>query len=139
MPFDTAFGNGVFIKPTGAGDYTQVDVYGHSATESDEGHEVTSTLHQGLQGLVASILRGQVTIRGHLKQAAYPWSLSIKAQGTGDIKVMFGAQQPFFMGYFISQVAYSNENAGGTDFEATFKLNAETHVASPSQSFVRPG
>lgn len=138
MPFDTGYANGVFIKPTGAGAYTQVDVYGHSLSESDEGHDVTSTLHAGFQAKVLSVLRGQITIRGHLKQGSYPWGYPIKAQGTGLIKVQFGSQQPFIMGYYISQVAYSNETAQGTDFEATFQMNAEVNPTTPSQTYQYP-
>ncbi len=141
MGFDASYANGVFIKPTGAGAYTQIDIYGHNHGESDEGHDITSTLHGGYQAIVDSIIRGQATIRGHLTSDGYPWVRSIVVRGKGQIKIQYGNQKEFVMYYFISSVGYTNETAGGTDFEATFKMNAEaTKLASDSlaNTYVRP-
>lgn len=125
MGFDTSYANVLSIKPIGAGSFTQIDVYAHNLTDGDEGHEVTSTLHGGYQAFVDSIRRGEITIRGHLTSDGYPWSGSIVPRGKGAIRAEFAGHQPFIMYYFITRVGYSNEVAGGTDFEATFKMNAE--------------
>ena len=149
MPFLTAFGNRVMIKPRGSSGYTEVAIFGHNHNESDEGHDVTSSVHQGMQALVASILRGGGTIRGHIRDAdvannpAYPWvtNIVIVAQGTGIIKLEYADRQAFQIAYFISNVEYTNETAGGTDFAATFKFNAEA-ASSPTSpgttTYVRP-
>lgn len=124
--FDTGYPNGVFIQPLGAGAFTQIDIYGHNHSEQDQGHEVSSTLHNGVQAFADSLLRGEATVRGHLKRGAYPWTQAIKARGRGYLKVQYGNVQPFVIPYRIPRVGYTNETAAGTDFEATFTLDAET-------------
>lgn len=138
MPFDSGYPNGIFIKPEGAGEYTQIDVYRHSGNESDQGHDVTSTSHNGFQAKVPTILRGTQRISGHLKSDdGYPWANSIKAQGTGLIKAQYGTLQEFVMAYYIPEVSYTNETAAGTDFEATFEMNAEA-ADNPDDTYAYP-
>lgn len=130
MSFSTAFQNTVSIRLTGQSSYTELCDFRHDLTESDEGHEVTSSCHNGVQAWVASILRGEITASFHIKDDQYPWDTGMRAQATGELDAQFGTGQSFFFPFFLSRAQHTNETAGGTDFNATFKLNGEAGTYS---------
>ncbi len=130
MSFSTAFQNTIAIKLTGQSSYTELCDFRHDLTESDEGHEVTSSCHLGVQAFVASILRGEASASFHIKDDQYPWSVGMRAQATGILAAQFGTSQVFYFPFFLSRAQHTNETAAGTDFNATFKLSAESGTYS---------
>jgi len=129
MPFKAGYINGIAWTPTG-GSPTTLCQFRHSHSESDEGHEVTSSCHNGIQAFVASILRGEGTASFHITTASQPWSLGIVAQATGYFSCMYGNLSVFTIPVFISRVNYQNEVAAGTDYDVTWKLSAESGTYS---------
>jgi len=129
MPFKPGYINGIAWTPTGGSPTTLCD-FRHSHSESDEGHEVTSSCHNGIQAFIASILRGEGTASFHITTASQPWSLGIVAQATGTFSCMYGSQSVFTIPAFISRVNYQNETAAGTDYDVTWKLSAESGTYS---------
>ena len=130
MPFEAGYQNLLFMKLTGQSSYTELCDFRHEWTESDEGHEVTSACHEGVQAFVASILRGEGTASFHIKSEQYPSDLGIVAQATGLFQPEFGDQRSPTIPFFISRVSHTNETAAGTDYTVTFKLNAEAGTYS---------
>lgn len=130
MSFSTAFQNTISIQLTGQSSFTELCDFRHDLTESDEGHEVTSSCHNGVQAFVASILRGEASASFHIKNDQYPWDVGLRAQATGVLEANFGTSEPFFFPFFLSRAQHTNETAAGTDFNATFKLNAEAGTYS---------
>lgn len=129
MPFKAGYPNAITWTPTGGAATTLCD-FRHSHSESDEGHEVTSSCHNGIQAFIASILRGEGSASFHITTAQLPWTLGIVAQATGVLTPQYGAQSGFTIPVFISRVNYQNETAAGTDFDITWKLSAESGTYS---------
>lgn len=127
MSFTAGATNSVSIKDNAATSYTELCDFRHSMSISDEGHEITSSCHEGVQAFISSVLRGEGTASFHIRSTQYPWSgsINIKAQAKGLLKFEFGDAQQFVFPYYISRVQYENETAGGSDYTASFKLNAE--------------
>ena len=132
MGFKAGAVNRVSWKPDGASAYVELCNFRHGLTFSDEGHEVTSSCHEGTQAFIASILRGEGDASFHLKTEQLPWTsaISIRAQVSGMWKAEFANRNPFIIPIYISRVAYTNETAGGTDYAVTFKLSAEAGTLS---------
>jgi hypothetical protein len=130
MGFNAGKANKILIKLSGQAQFTELCDFRHGWNESDEGHEVTSSCHDGVQAFVASILRGEGDASFHIKDDQYPWSIGIRAQATGMFQVQFGNAQAFTIPFFMNRVGYVNEVAGGTDAQVSFKLNAEAGTYS---------
>lgn len=132
MGFKAGYANRVSWKPDGAGSYVELCNFRHGLTLSDEGHEVTSSCHEGVQAFIPSILRGEGDASFHLKTEQLPWasSIAIGPQISGLWKAEFANRDPYIVPVYISRVAYTNETAGGTDYGVTFKLNAEAGTLS---------
>jgi hypothetical protein len=129
--FGSGKANGVSWQPTGAGAAVDLVAFRHEFSESDEGSEVTSTIHDGVQAFVDSILRGEGTASFHLNSDVYPWDNGISAGAAGVIFAKFGPTGvEFSIPVHISRVNYQNEVAGGCDYNVTFKLNAEAGTYS---------
>lgn len=134
MGFQAGKQNAILWRATGQASYTTLCDFRHEFSESDEGHEVTSSCHNGVQAFIASILRGEGTASFHLKTEQHPWALGIVAQATGEIKQQYSNQKEFVIPVYISRVNYVNETAAGTDYNVTFKLSAESGTFSrPSE------
>lgn len=125
MPFKAGYPNAITWTPTGGPTTTLCD-FRHSHSESDEGHEVTSSCHNGIQAFISSILRGEGSASFHITTATLPWSLGIVAQATGVLVAQYGDVSGFTIPVFISRVNYQNETAAGTDYDITWKLSAES-------------
>ena len=130
MSFKPGYPNRVSIKLWNQSVYTELCNFRHTWTESDDGHEVSSSCHNGIQAFIASVLRGEGEASFHISDDQYPWDVGIRAQATGMLKIEFGDREPFLVPFFITRVAYTNETAAGTDFQVSFKLNAEAGVYS---------
>ena len=128
--FLPGYQNRISIKLAGQSSFTQLCNFRHNWAESDEGHEVTSSCHEGIQAFVASILRGEGDASFRIKDDQYPWTVGIRAQAIGMFQVELGNRRPFLIPFFMSRVAYANETAGGTDAAVNFKLNAEAGTYS---------
>jgi hypothetical protein len=123
MPFKPGYPNGVYWKPTGGSAFTQIVSFRHDHNESDEGHDVTSSSSNGIQEVIATILRGDGTLSGHLDNDLYPWAIGLVSQASGQLKMEYGDQDPFFLPVYISRLHVTNETAAGTDFDVSFKMN----------------
>jgi hypothetical protein len=130
MGFTAGYPNRVSWKADGNANYVELCNFRHGLTFSDEGHEVTSSCHEGIQAFIPSILRGEGDASFHIKTEQYPWNVSIDAQVIGMMQFEFGDRVPFYVPVYISRIAYTNETAGGSDYCVTFKLNAEAGTLS---------
>ena len=128
MGFTAGYANRVSWQPEGSANYVELCNFRHGLTLSDEGHEVTSSCHEGVQAFIPSILRGEGDASFHINTDQYPWDVGIAAQVSGMMQFEFGDRQPFYVPVYISRVAYTNETAGGSDYAVSFKLNAEAGV-----------
>jgi hypothetical protein len=137
--FRSGVQNRVTWSVGGTSAYVTLDQFRHRLSERDEGHEVTSAGHNGIEAFVASILRGTVDCSCHIKDDAYASDIGIKAQVAGVLKFEFGNRRVHTVPIFITEVTYENETAAGTDYTFRAKFNQElVNVAGSTAAYAYP-
>ncbi len=127
--FRSGASNYISWQPTGGQEVILCN-FRHQWSESDEGHEVTSSCHDGVQAFIASILRGEGSAAFHIRDGDEPWNVGIVAGASGVFRASFGNIEIFVIPAYVGRINYENEVAGGTDYSVNFKLNAEAGTYS---------
>lgn len=125
MPFKAGRGSTITILLNGDSEPVELNQFRHNHSENDEGTEVTSVSHDGIQAFIATILRGQASASFHINSDNLPWASGLKAQAAGEMLIQYGGTYTFTFPFYISSVDYQNEQAGGCDYTVTFKLSGE--------------
>lgn len=127
MPFIAGKDNTVEWKPAGTNTFIALDYFRRAWRESNEGTDVTSSSHNGVQACIATIFRGEGSASFHLTSAQTPYNATnlIRAGLNGILRITHNAANSQEIPVLITSVDYQNEVAGGCDYTVTFKLNAE--------------
>ncbi len=139
MPFVAGKDNSVEWKPAGANSFITLNQFRRSWRESNEGTDVTSSIHGGVQAVLATILRGEGSVSFHTHTAQMPYTSSnlIRAGLNGILRISHnGLGSTQNIPVLITSVDYQNEIAGGCDHTFTVKLNQEAAtVAEPAYTY----
>lgn len=102
-----------------------MQVTGHSWQEMIDRLDVTSSVHGGIQSLIAGIFRGEGNIKGYINTSIYPWAFPylIRAGSNGTLFVDFGSATPFSVSAMVVKVHSQHAIEGRVEFDFDCALN----------------
>lgn len=124
MPLQAGYDKAVFFKPDGGAEQT-LDVVDHSWKEMVDAIDVTHTGTNGLQALLAGILRGDGTIKAVLNTSQNPAGpdVALRAGATGMIEFDYGFDVPFTVPCLVVDLLHQSQVAGRVEWTCSVKLS----------------
>ncbi len=147
MSFQAGFNKGTTFQPTGIGAAGVFFVTGHSWSEMIDKIDVTHTGTEGVQALLAGILRGDGNMKANIDSAQIISNPAVGLRaGTNGVMQFFyysATLNPFVVPCMVIKVNYKSESAGKTEYDCDVSLNAlagnQAGVGGlPLSSYVRP-
>lgn len=132
MPFVPGFVCGAAATPIGRPLWV-LNVTGHSWKEIVDILDVTSTLHNGIQALIAGILRGDGTVKGFIDSTVYPWNAPIRAGVNALMALSVGGLGSITIPGLIGEVGEQSAVEGKCEYNFAFKLNVLASAAYTGQ------
>jgi hypothetical protein len=122
MPFVPGFVMGAAAQPVGRPIWI-LNITGHSWKEAVDKLDVTSTLHGGVQALIAGILRGDGNIKGYIDNLNYIWNAPIRAGVFATMALGVGGVATLTIPGMITTVNEQGTVEGKGEYNFDFSLN----------------
>jgi len=136
MPFQAGYDKWAAWKVSGAGAATLLQVTDHSWKEAVDKLDVTHTGSEGIQALLAGILRGNGTVKAKYNSDAMPHGApTIKAGYRGQLQLYLGGATPFYIPGMITEVQYQSAVAGSVEYQFTVELDHNAIAVSGSYQY----
>lgn len=124
MPFEAGYNKWAAWKFSGAGAATLLQVTDHSWKEAVDKLDVSHSGSEGIQALLAGILRGNGTVKAKYNSSAMPHGApTIKAGTRGQLQLYLGGATPFLIPGMILEVQYQSAVAGTAEYQFTVELD----------------
>lgn len=124
MPFQAGYDKFTRFKPSFGSNFVIMCVTGHSWSEMIDAIDVTSTCHNGIQALLAGILRGEGNVKANVQSDVLPFnSLGIRAGVNGLLEFYYGYPIPFTAPCMIVKLNHKSAVESKVEYDFDVRLN----------------
>ena len=136
MPFEAGYNKWAAWKVSGAGAASLLQVTDHTWKEAVDKLDFSHTGSEGIQALLAGLLRGTGTVKAKFNSTTMPSGApSIKAGNRGQLQLFLGGALPFYIPGMITEVQYQSAVAGAVEYQFTVELDHNAIAVSGSYQY----